>query len=101
MKYSPELSVFVLYFPFLLLYTKCPYISCGNTWPVANRSEGVPERDMISLRMMGWGLAAGKNSSAAAATAAAVVAVTILEKGYFFEDVSKKYPPRSTILEKG
>ena len=23
-----------------------------------DRSEGVPERDMISLRMMGWGLAA-------------------------------------------
>ena len=39
------------------------------------RSEGFPERDMISLRMMGWGLAAGKKSSAADA-AAAVTAVT-------------------------
>ena len=53
-----------------------------------DRSAGVPERDKISLRMMGWGLAAGKKSSAAAA----VVAVTILEKGYFFEDVSTKIP---------
>ena len=65
-----------------------------------DRSEGVPERDMISLRMMGWGLAAGKNSSAAAAVVA-VVAVTILEKGILFEDVSKKCLPRSTLLEKG
>ena len=40
------------------------------------QSEGVPERDIESLGVMGWGLAAAENSSAvvAAAVAAAVVA---------------------------
>ena len=35
------------------------------------RSEGVAERDIGSLRMMGWGLTLAENSSAAAAVAAA------------------------------
>ena len=32
-----------------------------------NRSEGVAERDIGSLRMMGWGLMLAENSSAVAA----------------------------------
>ena len=51
--------------------------------------------------MMGWGLAAGKTSSTAATTAAAAVAVTILEKGTFFGDVSKNTYPGAPYLEKG
>ena len=38
------------------------------------RSEGEPERDMVSLRMMGWGLVLLENSSVA--VVAAVAAVT-------------------------
>ncbi len=37
-----------------------------------NRSEGLPERDMESLGVMGWGLVVAENSSAAAVVAAAV-----------------------------
>ena len=36
---------------------------------------GKPERDMVSLRMMGWGLMVVESSSAAVVVAAAVVAV--------------------------
>ncbi len=34
-----------------------------------SRSEGLPERDISSLGVMGWGLASAENSSAAAAVA--------------------------------
>ena len=37
-----------------------------------DRSEGEAERDIGSLRMMGWGLMLAENSSAAAVAAAAV-----------------------------
>ena len=37
---------------------------------VHHRSEGLAERDIGSLRMMGWGLMLAENSSVAAAVAA-------------------------------
>ena len=37
------------------------------------RSEGVAERDIGSLRMMGWGLMLAENSSVAAAAVVAAV----------------------------
>ena len=55
-----------------------PSLLSADAGPIG-RSEGVPERDMISLRMMGWGLAAGKKSSAAATAAAAVVVVAVTQ----------------------
>ncbi len=43
------------------------------------RSEGLPERDMESLGVMGWGLAAAENSSAVVAAA-----VVVPPRGYTF-----------------
>ena len=48
----------------------------GATKAYIYRSEGLPERDIESLGVMGWGLAAAENSSAAA-VAVAVAAVAV------------------------
>ena len=47
---------------------------------ILRRSEGLPERDMESLRMMGWGLVVAGSSSAAAA----VVAVAVPRGGWAY-----------------
>ena len=49
-----------------------------------NQSEGHPERDILSLCVMGWGLAPAENSSAAAAVAAAAVAAVALPDGALY-----------------
>ncbi len=42
---------------------------------IRNRSEGLPERDMKSLRTMGWGLVVPENSSAVVVVVVVVAAV--------------------------
>ena len=56
------------------LVTNTNYTELLNKTPMTTnyRSEGLPERDISSLGVMGWGLASVENSSAVVVVAAAV-----------------------------
>ena len=53
---------------------------------ISNRSEGVAERDIGSLRMMGWGLMLAESSSVVAVAAAVTLRVGDLVKIRFLHD---------------
>ena len=79
----------------------CTYLEPPNSHIVQNPSQqigvrGKPERDMESLRMMGWGLVVVESSSAVAA--AAVVAAAVTSKGTFSKICPNRHSKQIKVI---